>query len=423
MAGQQNTVEVRSPNNWQFKAAFGTAMIIGIVILAWMYRWHAGVGVTIIGVYVVGRLWIAVKRQHGLNQNEAKTLRVGMLQLETTVDRGTTEVDILRAELQRALIAARLHHFPGVGVLFFQSDGSYELIPPTVSERKKIAALAESNEAKMEFKPQLIPVMTQPGIVYVISGAQRSGKSWQAGHIADHWLSFGITPIVIGTKSDNPGYDWAGCKMAITDNKRVLTMALKKIMKDSRERHGLLKAERQPQPVILDDWMATLRLVPKLAYEFMSMAAVTMASAKIVVYIIMQSDTVNAFGLKQLGATLKNNFMRLNVIPIPGADGRITPGHSCGKLIYPNTKDAIPVGLMPGRPGCFPDPGVAMIGTSTPISVKPPAVPVELSEDDKIKQLIADSKTNYAICKTLGWKPGGSKYERIKAIRAETNAQ
>ena len=419
-----NVIEVTSPGNWQVKAWFGTALIAGLVVLALFFRWQIGIVILILGILTAYRLWVAIQRQKKINVADERLLDAEMGQAEEALEivkeerqQAHAATQAARLELQRASIAVRLHHFPKVGLLYFHNDGSYDLLRErrSLTARDEAAQLAAEAQPEPQFRPSLIQVMSQSDTVYVIAGAQRSGKTYQAGHIADRWLSLGIPPTVVGPKADNPGWDWTGCNSVIADDKPTIDAALRAIMEDAAARHKLLKEDCKPRPVILDDWIGTLAISKRTAYEFMSMAATTMASAGLVIYFLMQGDTVGAFGLKDLGAMLKNNFMRLTIIPIPDPSGIVTPGHSRAELVYPNTTEAVPVDLIPGRPACFPDPGAGQAAAVIQGEIKQP---IALTEDDKICQMIAEGKTNYAICQALDWKAGGSKYAKIEAIRA-----
>jgi hypothetical protein len=424
-----NVIEVTSPGNWQVKAAFGTALIIGLVILGFLFYWQVGAVILALGGLAARRLWISIERQKAINSADGQLLKaeVGQAkegleitraerrQAEAAARRDEAEARAAELDLKRAAIGVRLHHFPKVGLLYFHNDGSYDLLRErrSLTAKDEAAQLAAENP-EPEFRPQLIQVMSQPGVVYVIAGAQRSGKSWQAGHIADYWLNRGIAPTVIGSKVDNPGYDWAGCNRIITDDKAEMENALRAVMAESAARQHLLKSKRTPAPVILDDWIATLTLVKKTAYEFMGLVGTTMASSGLVVYILMQSDTVGAFGLKDLGAMLKRNFVRLTIIPIPDPGGIVTPGNSRGELVYPNTNEPVPVDLIGGRPACFPDPA-AQPG---PVIEAQAAPPIPLSPEDRIRAaLTEDPKMSISKLQVLAWgRKGGKEYETRKAI-------
>lgn len=423
-----NVVEVKT-SDWQVKAAFGTALIAGIIALALMFRWQVGVVILVVGGLAAWRLGIEIKNQMAINAVNTRLQNANVDQV--VADAGITQAEKRKAEaeadaaeldLKRAAIGVRLHHFSKIGVLFFHDDGSYDLLRERRSLTAKDEALALAAEnPEPEFRPSLIPVMTQVGIVYVVSGAQRSGKSWQAGHIADYWIHLGVPPIVIGSKTDNPGYDWAGCNCTITDNKQEMAKALLAIMTESGDRQKLLKTDRKPQPVILDDWIATLEMTRKVAYQFMGLAGTTMASSGLIPYIVMHSDTVGAFGLKQLGAMLKNSFMKLAIVPIPDAAGVMVEGQSRGDLIYPNSIEAHPVDLITGRPGCFPDP--AAVG---PTIEGQPTPPIPLMPEDKIRAALAkDQALGIGKLQEIGWgSRGGKKHQErrdiIDRIRQET---
>ena len=426
-----NIVEIeKTPSALKIKIFFGTALIVGIVVLAFFFRWQVGAVILVLGALAARRLWVSIERQKTINSADGRMLEAEVGQAEegleiTKAERRQAEAQARHAEaearaaeidLKRAAIGTRLHYFAKVGVLYFHNDGSYDLL----RERRQLTAKEEAAQLAAEnpapgLRPSLVSVFTQPGTVYGIGGPQRSGKSWQAGHLADYWLSLGIVPTVVGPKCDNPGYDWFGCNTIIDDDKATIEGALRAIMAEAAARQKLLKAERTPAPVFLDDWQGTIRIVGKLAYDFISLAATTGASSGLVIYFLMQGDTTAAYGLKELGAMMKNNFMRLSVIPIPDPAGLIVPGQSRGELVYPNATEAIPVELIEGRPACFPDPAAAEAGA---VIEGQPSPPIPLIPEDKIRAALGkDPEASYSKLQLAGWQVrGGSKNEERKAI-------
>jgi len=184
-------------------------------------------------------------------------------------------------------------------------------------------------------------------------------------------------------------------------------------MAEAAGRQKLLKAERKPSPVILDDWIGTLTISKKTAYEFIRMAATTGASSGLVIYFLMQGDTTAAYGLKDLGAMLKNNFMRLTIIPIPDTAGIVTPGHSRAELVYPNTSEVVPVDLITGRPHSFPDPAAVK-----PVIEGQPAASILLEPEDRIKAAVANNPAlGIGKLQEIGWgSRGGKKHQERSEI-------
>lgn len=394
---RQFVIQVFPHGGWKIIAGGGFLLLVGFLSI--LYR--AEIGYLLIAFGTLGLGW-------------------GSFRLYDNIRTANTRHRMLAAEADALKLRATAYveDTRRAGAFVIQSKG-VTYYPPTAPEREAML-LSPGNEEVEPQKPDLLRVLTQPGTVYVLAGAQRSGKSWQAGHVADYWLSLGIVPAVFGTKTDNPGYDWNGCDCLITDDRGEMDKALGSIVAQCRERQQLLKAERKPQPIILDDWIATLGLTEKIGYQFMLLAATKLASSGIIAYFIMQGDTAAAFGLKELGAMLKNNFMQLNITPIPAADGRVIPGQSRGELVYPNTspKNAVAVDLLPGRPGCFPDPAGLVIEGDV--------IRVERSPKDKIRAALADNPDlGIGKLQEAGWgSKGGSKHQErrkiIERIRQET---
>lgn len=338
------TVEVqRTKDGWKLKAIIGTAAIFAVVILSFVFRLEAGLIMLGLGSVGAARLWWKgwdAHQDRQLNRRER-----------------AAEVGIAEEQHRQAIIQTQQMRLAGriietrFGVFAFASlddTGPPEYYAPTAGERKML--IENQQLALPESRPDLLKVFTQEQGVYAIIGAPRSGKTYQAMHIADWWLARGIMPLVIGPKR-KPG-EWIDCERLITDDTDKLNIALQKIVQLSRMRHAG-KEQISPQPVFCDDWVWFVQYVD-FAEQFMAEAGTVMASANIILYFILQSDSKDAFGVGRLGAMLKRNYFRLYLKPEKNEDGVIIPGQSSGYLIYPNESiaDKQPLDLIAGIPRC-----------------------------------------------------------------------
>lgn len=348
MAGPTIVEVQKTRDGWKLKAVLGTVGIVAIVVLAFAFRIEAGLIALGLGGVTVARLWWVAWDSH-------KARKWDLLEREAKV--GIVQQEFLQQQIvTQRLRKSALIHETRIGVFIFKSledDNSLTYYPLTATERQASGLIGTGDDKAEELKrPDLLRVFTQDQGSYAILGPQRVGKTWQAMHIADEWLLRGITPVVAGVKRE-PG-EWEGCKQIFTDDIGELETILRQIVLLARKRHAGEMA-KNPLPVFIDDWLWVVREVP-YAEQFVGEAGTVMASAKIVVYLILQSDTRDAFGVGRYGAMLKDNFTRLYLKPIRSDDGVIIPGVASGYLIYPNEKDHQAVDLIRGTPRCVKSP-------------------------------------------------------------------
>ncbi len=332
----------RTRDGWKLKATLGTAAIFAVVVLAFLFRLEAGIIALGMGSVTVWRMWVNGWRTYKHTQLDLRerAAEVGVAEEKYYQER------ILTHQLAKA---ARIHE-TRIGVFIFgslEANDEPTYFPATAGERK----ILQPQLAAPEPKPDLLKVFTQEQATYAILGAQRSGKTYQAMHFADYWLVQGHQPVVIGMK--RKAGEWQGCKCRITEDATEIDKALQQIVQFSRLRHADNSKAKTPLPVFLDDW---LWIVQNCGYaeQFMSEAGTVMASANIIIYLILQSDSKDAFGIRRYGAMLKRNYQRLYLHLERDKDGVIIPGRSSGYLIYPGESEANKqeVDLLSGVPRC-----------------------------------------------------------------------
>jgi hypothetical protein len=194
-----------------------------------------------------------------------------------------------------------------------------------------------------EPKLNLLHIFTQHQNAYALIGAQRSGKTYQAMFIAQYWLNQNVKPLVVGYKKRSG--EWSGCNQIISDNPDQITKCLQAIIKFANNRHNSQSHDLVPVPIFLDDWLWSVRHIDT-AEDFFQEASTVLASANIICYFIMQSDTKDAFGGNKYGAMLKNSLTKLILEPVPDASGVIVPGQSRGFIQYPNSREKLEIDLI-----------------------------------------------------------------------------
>ncbi|MEE8307996.1 MAG: hypothetical protein V3R81_12075, partial [Gammaproteobacteria bacterium] len=405
MSKPDTTVYVDN-GTWKIKIALGAVGIVAVVILAFAFRFEIGILMLGAGAVVVWRGWVWVSHvrklgNHAVRRMEAETKRI---ELETDIVAQQLAQEKHKTDefkLSKLFIETRVgvfQHTPDQPDPFF--------IPASAAERKALPAQV------IEQPLDLLHIFTQQQLAYTLIGAQRSGKSYQAMHIVDRWLDRGITPLVTGYKKRSG--EWHGCKQVISSNSAILEKTLRAIIATGDERNNSQRRDLPPQPVFLDDWMWTVMNVDN-ASEFFSAAGTVLASANVICYFLMQSDTRDAYGGGKYGAMLKNNLTKLILEPEPDASGAIVPGRSHGFLQYANSKERLPLPLVSGVPRC--------ISLDTPPPPPPPA-PVAAPEPTKptpreqiILEMFGQGASLNQISKRINEdRTGGTYNKEIRAV-------
>lgn len=195
-------------------------------------------------------------------------------------------------------------------------------------------ALLTAPEAQEAEPMDLIKVFTQPTQSYAIIGGQQTGKTFQANHIANYWLRQGLKPVVIGPKWDRG--EWAGCYLlgGGGDFDRV-EWGINKIRRLAESRHADPRGhkEHRIQPVFFDDWTPIVDAVPS-ARALVLEATTLYASVNIILYFILHSDTASAWGVDRKGAALKQNFIKLFLVPQYDGQGLIVRSLTRGYIRF-----------------------------------------------------------------------------------------
>jgi hypothetical protein len=194
------------------------------------------------------------------------------------------------------------------------------------------ALLRESVESE---PLDLLTIFTQPTQSYAVIGGQQTGKTFQMQHIAHYWLRVGLKPIVIGPKWDKG--EWAGC-ILFGGNGDVHEVAkgiaiIRKIVEQRHANTTKSHKEHKLLPVFFDDWTPIVDSVEH-ARQLILEATTLYASVNILLYFMLHSDTANAWGVDRKGAALKDNFIKLFIIPHYDANGLIVRERTRGYIRF-----------------------------------------------------------------------------------------
>jgi len=322
------------------------AMLIFREVLAPVILW---VGVTsgtasVLFILIAGLLKL---KRHFKQSREIDQLSGLEIQYRTAeVDKLEMEALQERYKAQRlALEAIHLQKRLSL-VTFAQSEGLFNLETGSITYIPRKVEQLEPPEPEPEESLDLLEVFTQAYMVYAIIGGQRSGKTTQAQNIAIELQSKPGTlrPVVIAPKME-PG-EWPGCK-TIIGRRRILEQGMRLILEEVDRRHSDKKSSKSFPflPIFLDDWSNIVNETD-LGREFIFQASTLFTSANIILYFILHSDTRPAWGVDDKGAALKDAFVKLFVEPYR-INGIVQPGQSRGFITFPNSKERIPVELLP----------------------------------------------------------------------------
>lgn len=414
MRNNQAYVSAAGPG-WNVKVILRLAGIVAFIvlivastILAVVYFWPVAIVTGTIGtgylikLGVTGWWWVTFKR---IEKRQANALAIR--------DENSAMIQSV-PNVGAFLFAQKEKNAPVIaGSNAFEVGGKLVMFFPATQSERKANGMIIDQLALPAPKPDLRRVLTQEQGAYSIIGAQRSGKSWQAMHIADYWLARGIVPIVYGYKIEksisNP-IEWGGCKALISDDPLKVEAALRKILQLGRMRKDG-KSPKTPLPLFLDDWVWMVRNV-QFAMDFIGEAGTVLTSTNIIPYFLVQSDTNGAFGTTKYGAMIKKNFTQLYIEPIPNSYGEIVPGHSTGYLVYPNKgkiSDRVDVDLISGVPAC--------VGKSPKfIDLAPVVQTVKFTKKQQdAAALLAAGKDKYYVADEV-YGHGGGQVKLVEAV-------
>jgi hypothetical protein len=105
--------------------------------------------------------------------------------------------------------------------------------------------------------------------------------------------------------------------------------------------------EHKILPIFFDDWTNIIKAVDN-AKNLIFEATTLYASVNIILYFIIHSDTANAWGTDRTGAALKNNFVKLFILPTYNEQGLVIHSQTRGAIRFPGESMDRPVKLLNG---------------------------------------------------------------------------
>ncbi len=395
---QQLQIEFnRTKHQTTIKIALGVAGCITIVILAVMFQAAAIAVIAPLGVVYVVKQGLALNHHrvllgHATRQSEAATK-----QSEAAAALAWQQVSTAKAVTQQENeIASQL----GITKYFIETNVGTHIINPKSGATKflpkqpGLLKAAIETPAPMTALPEPMPnvldVMASWHYPLVVNGSQQSGKT-NATIAIVHSLSL---PTLLVSLRNEPQYHFEGLQL-FSEEQRKNSIA--------RGFAACLDAlaNYEPMAIVLDDFINLgLMLGDDKQLELLIATIATQAiSHKKRVFFTMQSSTKNDFGLKRLGASLKQNFAMLEV-PAPLKDGNLNVvSHAqIGTLFQPGDWDS-------GQPVTLP--GKVEFKSS-----------VAKNDDDRIAEMIANGESNYAIGEAVFGGRNAKIYGVIDDVRA-----
>jgi hypothetical protein len=265
----------------------------------------------------------------------------------------------------------------------------------------------------------LLTVFTQSTQSYAVIGGQQTGKTFQMRHIAHYWLRNGVQPIVIGPKWDRG--EWSGCILfGGGGDFDAVSHGIAIIRKIVEKRHGdsnLSHKEHRTLPVIFDDWTPIVEAVDN-ARSMVLEATTLYASVNILLYFILHSDTANAWGVDRKGAALKDNFIKLFLVPHYDANGLIVRDRTKGYLRFAGENVDRPVRLFNVPLPNLEAGSIVLDAEITQVEAK--AEPHPTDEEQMVLNLKAAGVTSYRAISKQVWGQVGQFYnQKIDTILAK----
>jgi hypothetical protein len=299
----------------------------------------------------------------------------------------------------------------------FDFPASRRILLPAGADVRLIEALSEASTARADgaaAEPlELERAFVQAGQAYAIIGAQQTGKTFQARHLAALWLARGVTPWVIGPKWD--GGEWGGCRLyGGRGDYGAVAAGIEAARGLAEERHADTERGHKahaPQPIFFDDWTAVVEGCDN-ARSLIFEASTLFASVNVVLYFIIHADTAAAWGVERKGAALKDGFVKLLILP---------QYDNAGQVIRSQTRGVVRLASGEERPARLFSGPVPAAGAPLVIDVEP----VLDADAERVLALWAAGERSYRrITREVWGQHGGWYNQRVDEIlrAAETSA-
>jgi hypothetical protein len=397
---QHTTVEFQKPDI-RLKVVLSISGLVFLVVLAFIFRSTASLiflGLGVVGVSSLGvNVWFKYQiYRHELRERESNTI---------VIEQKAQQEILITEQLK---LAMRLHE-TRCGVFVHGGFSEWTFVPATAGERKEL--LPSPNVIEQVSSLDLLTVFTQPTQSYACIGGQQTGKTFQMRHIAHYWVQNDFKPIVVGPKWDKG--EWAGCLLfGGQGNFAEVEKGITIVRQEAQRRHADDRRHKDHSilPVFFDDWTPIVDAVSN-AREMVLQATTLYASVNIILYFILHSDTSNAWGVDRKGAALKDNFIKLFIVPHYDSSGLIVRDKTTGYIKFAGDNQEYPVKL-------FNTPLSPMLqagNLETPdyinLEVQPTVIEAEI-----LRLFHEESEPVSAIAEIIYGSKGGNQNEQVKRI-------
>lgn len=305
----------------------------------------------------------------------------------------------------------------------FYANGNYTEPTPTEARAYEVfhspKRLAGPNPSQLQLPESveaepldLLTVFTQPGLSYAIIGGQQTGKTYQARHVANYWIGRGIQPLVIGPKWDRG--EWGGCiLLGGNGDFQAVSYGISVIRRIVEARHAnphRSHKEHKILPVFFDDWTPIVDAVSN-ARALVLEATTLYASVNVLLYFILHSDTANAWGVDRKGAALKDNFVKLFIVPSYDVGGLIVRGQTRGYIRFAGEDVDRPARLFTAPP--------LILGQASVVT--PPTVLTPSEQERRILALHDNGESDSAIATKIYKSKGGIQNAKVKTVLTKFN--
>jgi len=360
------------------KVVLGFASIAGVIIIAMLFRFEFGLMLLIASP--IGGYYGYKRIKHN---SKLADLSLRQVTAETRI---LEEKHRQETILTKQLSLSSLLHETKTGVFVAGGLDNWSYVPQTAPERKNLGITSEQPllEASTEH-PSVLDVMKSWTMPLVCNGPQQSGKTFSTMAIV-HSLNL---PTIFVSLRNEPQYHFEGITLYSEERRKGAILA-------GFEASLEAMADYEPGVIVMDDFINLGLMLgdDKLLEMLIATIATQAVSHKKRIFFTMQSSTKNDFGLKRLGAGLKQNFALLEVpAPLKDKNLNVVSHSKIGSLYEPGNWDTGQEVWLPSALGF--EPGA------------------QLSEDDTIKKMIAEGKSGNQICNILG----GNRQERMRQIK------
>lgn len=294
--------------------------------------------------------------------------------------------------------------------LYVLHGGEARYIPALAAPEPMPQLAAPAEFAPRTFK--LLKVFSQMLQVYALIGGQQVGKTFQARHIVASWQRRGVETWFIGPKWDKN--EWANCRMFGGKNDYgAVNAGLIELRNEASRRHShatLGNKEHAPLLVVLDDWTPVVGECDEAA-TFILEATTLFASVNIILLFLIHSDTADAWGVGRKGAALKDNFIKVFLIPTRDEEGEVIRELTRAEVKFPGDPILYPVQLE-SQPVQWPqlDNGGQTDGQTQTVTKDPmdkaPWMNEELADNDRVYLYLSAAKADGAdiMGEGFGWR-------------------